>query len=262
MKRLANDFTSSKVFLKRTSLKALLLFGVLLTPKEVFAQKKLNDPSIVAMQKRRVFESWGDFYPHPKYLLGIQTNLAYATVWGMWAPKRNQEYKEGGDLRPLRLGGLESQRLLSYELERKETQSILPHVESLYKASLENLEYHSAVSSSLDPLWLWYYKKMLSPIESFPLDPIKDKDWNLKKVGSLQSLRLSPAFPYLIKDLEKLKEQHHLSRTLDMPRGKRVLLYHKSLLELRQFEKRLAQEVLLLEWYGKTKAKLSPPMGT
>ena len=57
--------------------------------------KKLNDPSIVAHQKRMVFESWGDFRPYPKYTLGIQTNFAYATVWGWLSPSKNQDYKNG-----------------------------------------------------------------------------------------------------------------------------------------------------------------------
>ena len=53
--------------------------------------KKLNDPSIVAHHKRMTFESWGDWRPYPKYVLGIQTNFAYATVWGNWAPSRNRD---------------------------------------------------------------------------------------------------------------------------------------------------------------------------
>lgn len=32
--------------------------------------KKLNDPSIVAQSKRQVYESWGDWRPYPKYVLG------------------------------------------------------------------------------------------------------------------------------------------------------------------------------------------------
>ncbi len=192
-----------KPLVQRTKclVRAFALCGLFIAPQELGAQKKLNDPSILAMQKRRVFESWGDFYPHPKYLLGIQTNFAYATVWGMWAPSRNQAYKEGRDLRPLRPGGLESQRLLSLELEKRESEKVRSFVDSLHTGSLKNLEYHLAQSSSLDPLWLWYYKKMLSPIESFPLDPMVEKDWNLKKEGSLQRLKSSPSYPSIIEKI-------------------------------------------------------------
>ena len=72
--------------------------------------KKLNDPSIVAQHKRMTFESWGDWRPYPKYILGIQTNFAYATVWGMWAPKINRDYKDGEDIRPLKPSGVQNQR--------------------------------------------------------------------------------------------------------------------------------------------------------
>ena len=41
-----------------------------------FTVKRLYDPSIVAQHKRMVFQSWGDWRPYPKYLLGIQTNFA------------------------------------------------------------------------------------------------------------------------------------------------------------------------------------------
>ena len=65
-------------------LKKLALVPLLLAAVGVFGQftvKRLNDPSIVAQHKRMVFQSWGDWRPYPKYLLGIQTNFAYATVW-------------------------------------------------------------------------------------------------------------------------------------------------------------------------------------
>ena len=66
-------------------------FLLLFIATSAFGQsiKKLNDPSIVAQHKRMTFESWGDWRPYPKYFLGIQTNFAYATVWGMWAPSIN-----------------------------------------------------------------------------------------------------------------------------------------------------------------------------
>ena len=78
--------------------KKLAIAPLLFIATSVFGQfgvNILNDPSIVAQHKRMVFESWGDWRPYPKYLLGIQTNFAYATVWGMWAPSRNRQYKNG-----------------------------------------------------------------------------------------------------------------------------------------------------------------------
>ena len=100
----------------------LLLFIV----TNVFGQsvKRLNDPSIVAQHKRMVFESWGDWRPYPKYFLGIQTNFAYATVWGMWAPGINRDYKDGDDIRPLKPTGEQNLRLAQLKFQEEEAKKI------------------------------------------------------------------------------------------------------------------------------------------
>ena len=93
--------------------KKINLFQFLLITITISGQvtvKRLNDPSIVAQHKRMVFQSWGDWRPYPKYFLGVQTNFAYATVWGMWAPKINRDYKDGEDIRPLKPTGVQNQR--------------------------------------------------------------------------------------------------------------------------------------------------------
>ena len=107
--------------------KKLALVPLLLIAVGVFGQftvKRLNDPSIVAQHKRMVFQSWGDWRPYPKYLLGIQTNFAYATVWGMWAPSRNRDYKDGEDIRPLKPTGLQNQRFAQVKFQEEEAKKI------------------------------------------------------------------------------------------------------------------------------------------
>ena len=74
---------------KKIRLLAFLLFTVTMSGQ--VSVKRLNDPAIVAQHKRMTFERWGDWRPYPKYFLGIQTNVAYATVWGMWAPSINRD---------------------------------------------------------------------------------------------------------------------------------------------------------------------------
>lgn len=119
-----------------------------------FTVKRLNDPSIVAQQKRMVFEGWGDWRPYPKYLLGIQTNLAYATVWGMWAPSRNRDYKDGPDIRPLKPTGLETQRFGEVEMQRKETERIKMETDTIHKRSVQDFAHWTSATVSADPLWL------------------------------------------------------------------------------------------------------------
>lgn len=220
------------------------------------AQMKLNDPSIVAQHKRMVYESWGDFSPYPKYLLGVQTNLAYATVWGMWAPSRNRAYREGQDLRPLRVGGEETERILSLRLQERETSRVAYSVDSIYQTRRSELEYHSSLLVDADPLWQWYYEKRLSPVFDYPVDPMHFQDWNLASSEELLLLKSRASFRYLQMDLERLKDQVKISRTADMPRGKRILLYHKSLEDLRSFERKLAFQKSLLRYSSVRQAQL------
>ena len=101
-------------------------FLLLFIATSAFGQsiKKLNDPSIVAQHKRMTYESWGDWRPYPKYFLGIQTNFAYATVWGMWAPSINRDYKNGEDIRPLKPTGEQNLRLAQLQFQEEEAKKI------------------------------------------------------------------------------------------------------------------------------------------
>ena len=116
--------------------------------------KKLNDPSIVAHQKRMVFESWGAFRPYPKYTLGLQTNFAYATVWGWLSPSKNQDYKNGADIRPLKPTGLEVQRLVELKFQRAEAEKIKLQVDSLHTRNVQDLAHWTSATVEADPLWL------------------------------------------------------------------------------------------------------------
>ena len=111
----------------RNLFKKLITFKLLLIVTAMFGQisvKRLNDPSIVAQHKRMTFERWGDWRPYPKYFLGIQTNFAYATVWGMWAPSRNRDYKDGPDIRPLKPTGEQNLRFAQLKFQEEEAKKI------------------------------------------------------------------------------------------------------------------------------------------
>lgn len=224
-----------KKFIKTFS---LLLFSF--STIGVFGQvKRLNDPSIVAHNKRMVFESWGDFRPYPKYLLGIQTNFAYATVWGWLAPARNRDYKDGADIRPLKPTGLEVQRLVELELQRKEAEKIKIQVDTLYTRNVQDLAHWSSATVSADPLWLLYYNRMLNPLNAFPANPQNYIQWQLKDDKTYQNMLANGGISHLEKELALLKDKYKNSRTLDMPRGKRFLMYHETLIGWRNFKNQL-----------------------
>jgi hypothetical protein len=197
--------------------------------------RKLNDPAIVAQEKRAVFESWGDWRPYPKYnFLGIQTNFAYATVWGMWAPSINRDYKDGADLRPLKPDGNEVQRLASLKLEESKAEQIKAEYDTIYKRNIQDFAHWTSAIVDADPLWLLYYKTMLKPLKQFPENPQTANDWGIIDEEVFKTMQWSGQISKLKVQLDLLKEKYEMSRTMDMPRGKRFLMYHETLIGWRK----------------------------
>lgn len=218
----------------------LILFAILFGTFEIFAQVKiLNDPSIVSHNKRMVFESWGDFRPYPKYTLGIQTNFAYATVWGWLSPSINRDYKDGSDIRPLQPTGLEVQRYAELEFQRKEAEKIKLQVDTLYTRNVQDFAHWTSATVDADPLWLLYYKTMLNPLDNFPDKPQNYLQWQLKDDASYQNMLVNGGIEHLQQELDLLKDKYKQSRTVDMPRGKRFLMYHETLIGWRKFNNEL-----------------------
>ncbi|CAA7196997.1 hypothetical protein [Chryseobacterium potabilaquae] len=217
--------------------KFLLTFMLLFIGNKNFSQmvKRLNDPAIVAQHKRMVFERWGDWSPYGKWVLGVQTNFAYSTVWGMLSPARNRAYKEGADIRPLKPNGIEVQRLAEVEMQRKEGEKIKMEVDTLYKRNMQDLSHWTSATVDADPLWLLYYKRMLSPLKKFPDHPQTYIEWNLKNNENYQTLKSTGVIERLQQQLDLLKDKYKISRSVDMPRGKRFLMYHETLLGWRKW---------------------------
>ena len=220
-----------------------------------FAQvsvKRLNDPAIVAQHKRMVFESWGDWRPYPKYFLGIQTNFAYATVWGMWAPNINRDYKDGEDIRPLKPTGVQNQRFAQLKYEEEEAKKIKAASDTIYKRSVQDFAHWTSVTVDADPLWLLYYKRMLKPITEFPDTPQNFMQWRLKDQEAYEVLHTTGTLKRLQEELDLIKEKYAMSRSMDMPRGKRFMMYHETLLRWRKFVQELRKQnnktTLLLDY--------------
>lgn len=233
----------------------LIGFSFLFITMGVFAQvsvKRLNDPAIVAQHKRMVFESWGDWRPYPKYFLGIQTNFAYATVWGMWAPNINRDYKDGEDIRPLKPTGVQNQRFAQLKYEEEEAKKIKAASDTIYKRSVQDFAHWTSVTVDADPLWLLYYKRMLKPITEFPDTPQNFMQWRLKDQEAYQVLNTTGTLKRLQEELDLIKEKYAMSRSMDMPRGKRFMMYHETLLRWRKFVQEIRKQnnktTLLLDY--------------
>ena len=228
--------------------------------------KKLNDPSIVAQHKRMTFESWGDWRPYPKYFLGIQTNFAYATVWGIWAPSINREYKNGEDIRPLKPNGEQNLRLAQLKLQEEEAKKIKAASDTIYKRSVQDFAHWTSATVDADPLWLLYYKRMLKPITEFPNTPQNFMEWRLKDLQTYETLNTTGTLKRLQEELDLIKEKYAMSRSMDMPRGKRFLMYHETLIKWRNFVKELRKHnnktTLLLDYKNILKNHLSTTLPT
>lgn len=201
--------------------------------------KRLNDPAIVAQHKRMTFESWGDWRPYPKYFLGIQTNFAYATVWGMWAPKINRDYKDGDDIRPLKPTGEQNLRFAQLKFQEEEAKKIKAASDTIYKRSVQDLAHWTSATVDADPLWLLYYKRMLKPITEFPDNPQNFMEWRLKDQQTFETLNSTGTLKRLQEELDLIKEKYTWSRTMDMPRGKRFIMFHETLIRWRIFVQEL-----------------------
>ncbi|MCT3914464.1 hypothetical protein CMU59_18185 [Elizabethkingia anophelis] len=239
----------------KNQFRKLIGFSFLFITMGVFAQvsvKRLNDPAIVAQHKRMVFESWGDWRPYPKYFLGIQTNFAYATVWGMWAPNINRDYKDGEDIRPLKPTGVQNQRFAQLKYEEEEAKKIKAASDTIYKRSVQDFAHWTSATVDADPLWLLYYKRMLKPITEFPDTPQNFMQWRLKNQEAYQALHTTGTLKRLQEELDLIKEKYAMSRSMDMPRGKRFMMYHETLLRWRKFVQELRKQnnktTLLLDY--------------
>ena len=243
-------------------------FLLLFIATSAFGQsiKRLNDPSIVAQHKRMTFESWGDWRPYPKYFLGIQTNFAYATVWGMWAPSINRDYKNGEDIRPLKPNGEQNLRLAQLKLQEEEAKKIKAVSDTIYKRSVQDFAHWTSATVDADPLWLLYYKRMLKSITEFPNTPQNFIEWRLKDQQTYETLNTTGTLKRLQEELDLIKEKYAMSRSMDMPRGKRFLMYHETLIKWRNFVQELRKHnnktTLLLDYKNILKNHLSTTLPT
>lgn len=220
------------------------MLPLMLMITSVFGQisvKKLNDPSIVAQHKRMTFESWGDWRPYPKYFLGIQTNFAYATVWGIWAPNINRDYKDGEDIRPLKPTGEQNLRFAQLKFQEEEAKKIKAASDTIYKRSVQDFAHWTSATVDVDPLWLLYYKRMLKPITEFPDTPQNFIEWRLKDQKTFETLNTMGTLKRLQEELDLIKEKYTMSRSMDMPRGKRFIMYHETLIRWRKFVRELTK---------------------
>lgn len=217
----------------------MLASSVILLAGSLNAQtiKRIKDPHIVGQEKRQVFLEWGDWQPEKKKFLGVNVNYHYTMVWGWLAPKRNRRYKDGDDIRPLSLTGLQNQRYATTLIQEDRTKRILEHANVVHDETFDEYMHISSLSVEADPLYILYYKRELSDcvrlrgsgINIFRVLGMKNETFEAnQRYGILETLKI---------DAEKLEAKYRMAKSADMPRGKRILLYHECLKDLRKLRK-------------------------
>lgn len=195
--------------------------------------KDIYDPTAVGQAKRQTFMKWGEWSPYSKSFLGIQSNIHYEIIWASLAPPPNKRYKNGSDIRPLSPTGLETQRgLLAYSIE-KDSEKIEKGVDQFTDSNLDEYLHISKVGAKADLIYTIYYKRRLANLEN-----INTKESFILKYIPIDLIQGIPQMNLeeLWQKFEILKDKHELTFSTDMPRGKRILLYHQSFVDFRKLE--------------------------
>lgn len=201
----------------------------------VFAQtvEKITDKASVAQEKRQVYEKWGDFKPDPWSVIGIPTNPAYYTVWFFDSGNRN--YKNGSDIRPLKPNGLGMQSALMTQQVKTTANDIKDETEENDKQNEQEFLHITHLTTKADVLYNLYYKLKFEIFYTLPNLTVFERHYFKDSVHKLRSSNLQTYFDnFLI-----LKDKLEASFDADMPRGKRYLIYHKIMLDLRRLEKKM-----------------------
>jgi len=227
-----------KSFLTSTAALILAFLGSTVLAQSVI---RVRDPHIVAQERRQVFQRWGNWLPNPNYdFFGIQTNVHYMLVWGWLAPQRNKDYRDGPDIRPLGPSGLQNQRYGSTVLQQRRTQEILSEVRNVHNTALEEQLHYSSITVPADPLYVLYYKPMLKKLEQFNTNTLNYNDWGFTNVKAFERFERRGLLRDSKQKLELLQDNLHLAKTMEIPRGKRILMFHDCLIGWRKHQSYIA----------------------
>jgi len=224
-----------------TKKKALVLsFCSVLFAGGTFAQMPIRDYSIEAQQRRDTHISWGDFRPNPGFL-GL--NPYYWFVWGLSSDRKS--YRNGPDVRPLRVGGEQSQREASLMAMAFVSDDYKKQSDKVGSEAIKDLLHNTGgILSAADPMWLLYYKKTLRDVDGYSLSKFTDR-LTLQQKSYLSETEIIQWF-----DGEMLKLSGRLdgAKSANMDRGARIINYHRILLD---YEKVLGRWNHQVSWAEK-----------
>jgi len=202
--------------------KNILILVACLLVQQASAQMYINDKSIRYQQERMVFKQWdrNKFSPTPGFLW---LNPLYWLTWAFYPG-----YKDT-DLRPLSASGPQTQRLALVAAMNATDKSYKLQADTLRTSAVSEIANQSGLVSSVDPLWLLYYSKELTPV-------LEHSEAEL--VASLppavrQQVVNEGIAAWYVRELDMLKERLEGAKTTTLDRGARILAYHRMLMEYR-----------------------------
>lgn len=186
------------------------------------AQRPINDRSIRYQQERMVFKQWdrGRFSPEPGFLY---TNPLY---WMTWALHPNYPKT---DLRPLGPNGPQTQRLGLVLAMQHTSEAYKRHADTLGNTALSEATNYSALFTTLDPLWQWYYRHEFAPLLSWNNDVMAGA-----AIAERNYLERTGVADWYINERAAIHERLEAALGATMDRGSRILAYHRLLREYRQ----------------------------
>ncbi|QJD98555.1 hypothetical protein HH214_21600 (plasmid) [Mucilaginibacter robiniae] len=215
-----------------------------------FGQMVIRDEANIYQEERMVYKQWdkNKFKPEFKWY-NPGSYYAYALTWLLMP-----DYKNGPDLRPLRAGGEQTQRLALAAAMQVTSNYYKKEADTLRNTAITELANYSGAVSGLDPLYNLYYKKELAPLDNIEANAFKNVSANV-----INYMGESGAYNWYLTEMNSLKERFDNARKVDLDRGQRILLYHRILLEYRKisgnWKYKLSSAQMMLAYQEKMKNK-------
>ena len=198
-----------------------------------FSQRPIQDKASLAQEKRQVYEKWGEWRPYANRFLGIPTNPAYYTVWTF--SSKNRAYKGGSDIRPFKAGGLGSTNAFMTTSLENNAEDISEQTDIIDKENEQEFLHVTNLTSKADVLYNVYYKLRFKIFED--ITSINNFETYFFKSSSELLKRYSLETYY--EKFTILKDKLDASHKAVVSRGKRYLIYHQIMLDLRKLIKEM-----------------------
>lgn len=189
-----------------------------------YSQVPVHDQANIYQEERMVFKQWdrNKFIP-AFHLLKPKSWYLYSLTWLL-----ENSYKQGADLRPLRAGGEQTQRLALAAAMTTTTNHYKKETDTLRNTALTEFINYSGTVSAADPLYILYYKRQLAPLRN-PEAALLQTPPNVN-----QFLIANGSYSAYLLEIQSLLERFNNAKKVDLDRGQRILLYHRILLEYRK----------------------------